>query len=367
MVDHSAARVVVPAKKHSILAGELGPDGVRVVCIRPNAVPASLGVSHVTEAFGGMADRAGTTTDERLAGLASQGTLLGWLPTAEDVAEYAAFAAPDRARTVTGAIANLTAGSVVDELDQAAPDASDPDRSLGDIPVDSTSSARRSSARPHRRTDDAFVVQSRNACGPVVSTGDAASLPAASSPMSRWRNPEVTAAVVAIEASIERAWQDTCAQYEVVPGSDQEEVLAGAVVGDPSEHPWRVVDAALDVLRCSDCGAGLGAGPRTCPNCRYYDGFRFAGTEVDRPGAVVGNEHALRVATAVARTPHRYSARSQLGFELALPELLAGELPTTSQAQAARRLINMLTPEECDRASSMEEVASLVRDRRRHG
>jgi 3-oxoacyl-[acyl-carrier protein] reductase len=97
-----------------ILAGELGPDGVRVVCIRPNAVPASLGVSHVTEAFGGMADRAGTTTDEWLAGLASQGTLLGWLPTAEDVAEYAAFAASDRARTITGAIANLTAGSVVD-------------------------------------------------------------------------------------------------------------------------------------------------------------------------------------------------------------------------------------------------------------
>lgn len=97
-----------------IIAGELGPDGVRVVCIRPNAIPASLGTSHVTGAFTGMADRAGLTPDEWLAGLANQGTLLGRLPTPEDVAEYAAFAASDRAPTMTGAIANLTAGSIVD-------------------------------------------------------------------------------------------------------------------------------------------------------------------------------------------------------------------------------------------------------------
>jgi NAD(P)-dependent dehydrogenase (short-subunit alcohol dehydrogenase family) len=97
-----------------ILAGELGPDGVRVVCIRPHAVPASLGESHLTDAFDGQAERAGTTTDEWLAGLAAQGTLLGRLPTPEDVAEYAAFAASDRARTMTGTIANLTAGSIVD-------------------------------------------------------------------------------------------------------------------------------------------------------------------------------------------------------------------------------------------------------------
>ena len=97
-----------------ILAGELGPEGVRVVCIRPHAIPASLGASHLTEAFGGMADRAGTTADEWLAGLAAQGTLLRRLPTPEDVAEYAAFAASERARTMTGAIANLTAGSIVD-------------------------------------------------------------------------------------------------------------------------------------------------------------------------------------------------------------------------------------------------------------
>lgn len=91
------------------------PDGVRVVCIRPHAIPESLGVSNVADAFGGMAERAGTSADKWLAGLAAQGTLLGRLPTTGDVAEYAAFAASDRARTMTGAIANLSAGSIVDE------------------------------------------------------------------------------------------------------------------------------------------------------------------------------------------------------------------------------------------------------------
>ena len=181
------------------------------------------------------------------------------------------------------------------------------------------------------------------------------------------RSPEVAAAIIAVEASIGRTWQDLCAQYGVVPGSEQAEALAGAVVDDPSEHPWRVVDAALDLLRCRECGAGLGAGPRTCTSCARHDGFRYAGREVDRPGVAAGNEHALRVASAVARAPHRHSPRARLGFELALPGLLAGDLPTTGEAQAARRLINELTIEECQRVSSMDEVADLARYRQNRG
>lgn len=112
-LGHGVASAAIEAFSR-ILAGELGPDGVRVVCIRPHAIATSLGVSHVTEAFRGMAERADATADEWLAGLATQGTLLGHLPTPDDVAEYAAFAASDRARTMTGAIANLTAGAIVD-------------------------------------------------------------------------------------------------------------------------------------------------------------------------------------------------------------------------------------------------------------
>jgi 3-oxoacyl-[acyl-carrier protein] reductase len=42
------------------------------------------------------------------------GTLLGRFPTRAEVAEYSAFVASDRARAMTGAIANLTCGSLVD-------------------------------------------------------------------------------------------------------------------------------------------------------------------------------------------------------------------------------------------------------------
>ena len=42
------------------------------------------------------------------------GTLLKRFPTLTEVADYAAFVASDRASTMTGAIANLTCGSLVD-------------------------------------------------------------------------------------------------------------------------------------------------------------------------------------------------------------------------------------------------------------
>ena len=45
---------------------------------------------------------------------ARSGTLLGRFPTLKQVADYAAFAASDRAGALTGAIANLSSGSLVD-------------------------------------------------------------------------------------------------------------------------------------------------------------------------------------------------------------------------------------------------------------
>jgi 3-oxoacyl-[acyl-carrier protein] reductase len=49
-----------------------------------------------------------------LAERARTGTLLGRFPTLAEVADFAAFAASDRAGAMTGAIANLTCGSLVD-------------------------------------------------------------------------------------------------------------------------------------------------------------------------------------------------------------------------------------------------------------
>jgi 3-oxoacyl-[acyl-carrier protein] reductase len=97
-----------------ILAGELGPSGIRVVCLRPHAIPEALATSHTGEVFQGFADRAGTTVGDMLAEWARTGTRLGRLPTLAQVADYAAFVASDRAGAMTRAIANLSCGSLVD-------------------------------------------------------------------------------------------------------------------------------------------------------------------------------------------------------------------------------------------------------------
>lgn len=95
------------------LAGELGPSGVRVVCVRPHAMSDALETSYTREMFGRIAAAGGIPMDEWVAGLTST-TLLGRLPVLDEVAEYLAFAASDRAASMTGVIANLTAGALVD-------------------------------------------------------------------------------------------------------------------------------------------------------------------------------------------------------------------------------------------------------------
>ena len=95
------------------LSGELGPHGIRVVCMRSHGIPEAVATSHTTEIFGGFAEANGITVDELLEGFKGN-TLLGRLPKLSDVADFAAFAASDRASVMTGEIANLTAGMVVD-------------------------------------------------------------------------------------------------------------------------------------------------------------------------------------------------------------------------------------------------------------
>jgi hypothetical protein len=170
-----------------------------------------------------------------------------------------------------------------------------------------------------------------------------------------WRSERLAAAIAAIESELDAAWARLRAEYP--GGSDAE--LAELVLQDPSEHPWRLVDAALARSTCFDCGARLGAGPRGCAPCDLADGFRFAAREVDRPGVPRGNEHAIRVSSAVARTRDRYTPRARVGYELLLPDLIEGALPTTPEAQAFKALINRLTPEQCDRVSSISEVEEL--------
>ncbi len=81
------------------LAGEVGPYGVRVVCIRSNFAPET--VPELSE------------SDEAIQPLVRD-TRLGRLPRLTEVAETAVYAASDGAGAMTGAVLNLSCGALVD-------------------------------------------------------------------------------------------------------------------------------------------------------------------------------------------------------------------------------------------------------------
>jgi NAD(P)-dependent dehydrogenase (short-subunit alcohol dehydrogenase family) len=92
------------------LAAELGPRGIRVVCLRPNAMPET---ATITEVFGLHGKGAGATREQFQAVIEGQ-TLLRRLQTLTEVADVAAFIASDHASAMTGTVANLSGGIVVD-------------------------------------------------------------------------------------------------------------------------------------------------------------------------------------------------------------------------------------------------------------
>jgi NAD(P)-dependent dehydrogenase (short-subunit alcohol dehydrogenase family) len=81
------------------LSVELGPHGVRVVSLESGGVPESL-----PEMEGG----------QEIVELIGAQTLLGRAATLEDVGNTAAFAASDRARSMTAATINVSAGALID-------------------------------------------------------------------------------------------------------------------------------------------------------------------------------------------------------------------------------------------------------------
>ncbi len=82
------------------LAAELGPHGVRVVTLRTGGVPESI-----PEDVNGR---------EAIVEGIEKETMLGRAATLEDVGNAAAFAASERARTMTAATVNISCGALVD-------------------------------------------------------------------------------------------------------------------------------------------------------------------------------------------------------------------------------------------------------------
>jgi NAD(P)-dependent dehydrogenase (short-subunit alcohol dehydrogenase family) len=92
------------------LSAELAPHGIRVVGLRPQAMPET---DTIREAFEPRADVSGMTWDEWQVMLASR-THPKRLMTLEEMANVAAFVASDRASGMTGTTVNLTMGSLDD-------------------------------------------------------------------------------------------------------------------------------------------------------------------------------------------------------------------------------------------------------------
>ena len=85
------------------LAAELGPQGVRVVCLRPHRIGETL--STIPDLPMPM---------EQFRGFLEDMTLLKRLTTLDDVANTAVFLASDHAAAMSGTVANLTGGMSVD-------------------------------------------------------------------------------------------------------------------------------------------------------------------------------------------------------------------------------------------------------------
>lgn len=90
------------------LATELGPQGVRVICVRSAGSPESIADTLDVHAAGNR-----VTRDEFIASLKEM-TLLKRLPSLADVGNVAVLMASDYAGSITGTVANMTCGQIVD-------------------------------------------------------------------------------------------------------------------------------------------------------------------------------------------------------------------------------------------------------------
>jgi NAD(P)-dependent dehydrogenase (short-subunit alcohol dehydrogenase family) len=92
------------------LAVELGPQGVRVVCVRAMGMAETRTMQQTYQTAG----RAMGVPREKMAELVASRALLGRPPLLVDTAKLISFLASDEARAITGAIVNASCGQVLD-------------------------------------------------------------------------------------------------------------------------------------------------------------------------------------------------------------------------------------------------------------
>jgi len=104
----------VPGRQESLtrqLSAELSPHGIRVVGLRPQAMPESLGSRR--RFYESRAPSSGMTWEQFQGALASR-THPRRLLTLDEMSNVAAFMASDTASVMTGTSVNLTLGSLDD-------------------------------------------------------------------------------------------------------------------------------------------------------------------------------------------------------------------------------------------------------------
>ncbi|KXK63416.1 hypothetical protein AWW66_03665 [Micromonospora rosaria] len=98
------------------LAGEVGPFGVRVVCLRPDAIPETVAHgSYVRQTWRRAAEANGATLEDMLAAKPGMpNPLLGRAVSLADVAGTALYLASDLSSGLTGSITTVGCGVLVD-------------------------------------------------------------------------------------------------------------------------------------------------------------------------------------------------------------------------------------------------------------
>jgi NAD(P)-dependent dehydrogenase (short-subunit alcohol dehydrogenase family) len=96
------------------LALEVGPRGIRVVCLRPDGIRESARLGSITaDVWGRAVERQGMTLDEYLDSPDPR-SVLPHTVTLEEVAAVATFMASDRAGGLTATVANVSCGQTPD-------------------------------------------------------------------------------------------------------------------------------------------------------------------------------------------------------------------------------------------------------------
>ncbi|MFD1148832.1 hypothetical protein [Saccharothrix hoggarensis] len=154
-------------------------------------------------------------------------------------------------------------------------------------------------------------------------------------------------------------WQELLAAEQLAEGGSGERELAELVLADEvGRHPWTCTDWAMTLVACSQCGEELGTGPVDCVRCAMADGLRWSWDHAGHPTSITAAEHALRVARATLRAPHRRRDAAVGAWRLLLPFLLVGELPTVGQVRRLRAAVLAGAYPELARCTTHVELTS---------